>query len=372
MMLTVAVTIAAYNGEAYICEALDSVARQTRRPDQIIVVDDGSTDSTALRVRDWVAANRVGVELLQQENRGLPGARNRAIRHATTDLVALLDADDVFLPHHLGLVVQGFDKREDVILCFGDGESFDSDGILTPRLLAGTQMEALEYEAYDDGLRVLSGAVYSSLLRGNYIPVGATIFRRTASERVGLYDERFRLADDREFYLRLSRIGRFAYYPSVVYRKRVHGENLTHVKNRMLYRRSQLLVLEKMLAMADDLGLSDGEVSETRKAIGEQVWTMLYHASERGLASYGEMCRFLWGRRIHGPLMLPEALAARDRLLDDDGEAVSLVTRNLIGVGGAIGRGAEERTPNGPPGPRLLQNLCRQESTGAREGGSGA
>jgi GT2 family glycosyltransferase len=147
--------------------------------------------------------------------------------------------------------------------------------------------------------------VYSSLLSGNYVPVGTTIFRRDAAEKVGLYDEAFRLADDRDFYLRLSRVGRFAYYPRVVHRKRVHGENLTHAKNREGYRRSQLLVLRKMLRMAKELGLSTDEVRATGKAIGEQGRIMLYHASERGVGAYLEMCGFLWRQRVRDSVVTP-------------------------------------------------------------------
>lgn len=304
MAHTIAVVIAAYNAEEYVCEALDSVANQTRKPEQVIVVDDGSTDRTALRVREWTAAKRGEVKLLEHENRGPSGARNTAIRSATTDLIAVLDADDIFLPHHLGLVSQAFERREDIVLSFADGEGFDATGLVKRSLLAGTLVEELEYEECPDGLRVLPRAAYSSLVWGSYVPVSATMFRRDAAERMGLYDETLR-AEDRDFCLRLSRLGRFAYYPEIVCRKRAHGENQTHPRNLERYRRYQLLVLQKMLGMAGELELSQEEVRETLKAIGEQVWIMLYHASERGIPAYGEMCRFLWGRGVHRPPLNP-------------------------------------------------------------------
>jgi teichuronic acid biosynthesis glycosyltransferase TuaG len=303
MAHTVAVTIAAYNAEAYIIEALDSVAAQTRRPDQLIVVDDGSTDRTAEWVRDWAATTGLNVELLHQENRGLPGSRNRAIRHARTDLIALLDADDVFLPDHLASGIRTFEHGREVVLGFADAEAFDARGVVTPSLLAGTLLEGLTFDQGPDGFRFLHGSVYSSLLWGNYVPVGTTIFRRDAAEKVGLYDEAFRFADDRDFYLRLSRVGRFAYYPRIALRKREHGENLTHAKNRERYRRSQLLVLRKMLRMASELGLSSAEVHATHQAIREQARIMLYHAAERGIASYVEMWSFLRKEQIRGPLL---------------------------------------------------------------------
>jgi hypothetical protein len=145
--------------------------------------------------------------------------------------------------------------------------------------------------------------VYSSLLWGNYVPVGTTIFRRDAAEQVGLYDEAFRFADDRDFYLRLSRVGRFAYYPRIALRKREHGENLTSVKNRERYRRSQLLVLRKMWRMATELRLSQEEVRATQQAIGEQARIMLYHAAERGILAYIDVWGLLWKEQLRGPLL---------------------------------------------------------------------
>ena len=63
----IAVLIPAYNAEPFICEALDSVARETRRPDEVIIVDDGSTDGTVARVRDWITLCDLNTRLIQQE-----------------------------------------------------------------------------------------------------------------------------------------------------------------------------------------------------------------------------------------------------------------------------------------------------------------
>ncbi len=94
---TISVVLPAYNAAAFIGRALDSVLAQTVRPDEIIVVDDGSTDGTA----DLVEQRHPLVTVLRQPNGGPGAARNRGVRKAVSDWIALLDADDVWLPEKL-------------------------------------------------------------------------------------------------------------------------------------------------------------------------------------------------------------------------------------------------------------------------------
>ena len=105
MTSTVGVVIAAYNAEDYLSEALASLAMQRRRPDAVVVVDDGSTDATASLAMRWTGMLALDVVSLDA-NVGLGGARRQGIARLDTDLVALLDADDVLLPDHLALLTE--------------------------------------------------------------------------------------------------------------------------------------------------------------------------------------------------------------------------------------------------------------------------
>ncbi len=87
-----------YNKAAHIADALDSVRRQTRPPRQILVIDDGSTDGGDRLVEAMAAPDLL---LVRQPNAGPGAARNTGLQLATTWYVAFLDADDVWLPHHL-------------------------------------------------------------------------------------------------------------------------------------------------------------------------------------------------------------------------------------------------------------------------------
>ncbi|MBI4892557.1 MAG: glycosyltransferase family 2 protein [Acidobacteria bacterium] len=93
----ISVVIPAYNAEMTIRKALDSVLRQTIKPLEIVVVDDGSADGTVLAVQKYGS----GVKLLRQANQGAGAARNHGVEAALGDWIAFLDADDEWLPGKL-------------------------------------------------------------------------------------------------------------------------------------------------------------------------------------------------------------------------------------------------------------------------------
>ena len=298
--LSIAVVIPAYNAEAYICEALDSVAAQSRLPEQIIVIDDGSIDRTADCIRCWKQES-IPLHLLQQPNRGVSAARNAGIRYANTDLIATLDADDQFLPHHLEQLERAFKRHPENVLCFADVETFSVKEIMDPSFLAGKPIETLEYNEQVDGLRLLQGSVYSSLVGGNYIHLSSCLFSKKAIESVGLFDETLQNAEDRDFLLRLSRVSDFSYYPFIGARKRIHPYSLTHTLPLLVQQRSQFSVLLKMLDRAGELDLSEEERRHTRAVITQHIDSMLYTALRKGPTAYFKTNAYFIRRGVISP-----------------------------------------------------------------------
>jgi hypothetical protein len=109
---------------------------------------------------------------------------------------------------------------------------------------------------------------------------------KTALERVGAFDEAIKCAEDRLLFLRLSVIGQFAYYPSIVTHKRVHDNNLTHPRYQAKFNRYKLMVLQRMTNDADAMKLSAMEKEQTRAALSEQVWNMLYTELRAGVGAF--------------------------------------------------------------------------------------
>ena len=120
---SVCVIIPLYNAMDTIGLALDSLAAQTRRPDHVIVVDDGSSDDGAQRVEHYPAPFRL--TLLRQENQGPAAARNRGIFESGEHLLAFLDADDYWLPSKLEKQLERYQRlsaagrRIGLVDCFG-------------------------------------------------------------------------------------------------------------------------------------------------------------------------------------------------------------------------------------------------------------
>jgi glycosyltransferase involved in cell wall biosynthesis len=293
--LQISVLIPAWNEESYICDALESVAAQSRLPDELIVVDDGSSDCTGKLVRDWSARRGIEVELIRQIPAGVASARNRGLRHTRADLVALLDADDLFLPHHLERAEAAFQHHPDLVLCFADVDVLSQQRVLRRSFLADKRHESLDTEIGTDGLRLVTASPYMSLIRGNYIPVSTSVYRVTTLRSIGLFDETLINAADRDINLRLSRHGHFAYYPTPSARMRQRADSLS-VVDPLRAQRDRFRVVEKMLEHRGELVLSHEEVAYTRKALSCEARSLLNVASHNGWSTYRDVVRFLGTR----------------------------------------------------------------------------
>ncbi|MCP4075124.1 MAG: glycosyltransferase family 2 protein, partial [Gammaproteobacteria bacterium] len=110
--MQISVIIPSYNRESTLIRALNSVLNQSSKADEIIVIDDGSTDNTANRIRQQFPS----VKLIQQTNQGVSAARNTGIKATQFEWIALLDSDDEWLPDKLARIRHAQQKHPDEIL----------------------------------------------------------------------------------------------------------------------------------------------------------------------------------------------------------------------------------------------------------------
>jgi cellulose synthase/poly-beta-1,6-N-acetylglucosamine synthase-like glycosyltransferase len=216
----VSVIIPCYNGEAFLAEAIESALAQTYQPVEIIVVDDGSTDSSP------AVAHKFPVRYLHQYNHGLTKTRNRGIRESRGDYIVFLDADDRLRPEAVesGLCVML--ERPECAMVVGDHVFLSEDG----RHLRNSRKDCLV------------ASHYKALLKSNFIEmISSVLFRRDVLEEIGGFDTGLRVAEDYELYLRISRNYPIACHPSVVAEYRLHGANASRNSELMLTMTLQVL-----------------------------------------------------------------------------------------------------------------------------------
>lgn len=117
----ISVVIPAFNAEATIAETLDSVMAQTRPADEVVIVDDGSSDATV----EVASAHCCRVRVIRQKNAGAAAALNRAIAHCQGEFIAPLDADDLWTPEKLALQEAALTSPDGAAIAFGHMEAFE-------------------------------------------------------------------------------------------------------------------------------------------------------------------------------------------------------------------------------------------------------
>ena len=180
----VTVLIGCWNNADTLQEAIDSILAQTLGELELIVVDDGSTDSTPELVR---GISDPRVRYLPLEHMGISASLNVGLCESTAPIVAVQDADDWSLPERLERELAVLDSRTDVAVVGCRMREVGPDGAeLAPRTAFA------------------AGDVNRALMRFNPIPNSCAAFRRADALAVGGYDERYRYAMDHDLWLRIA------------------------------------------------------------------------------------------------------------------------------------------------------------------------
>ncbi len=185
-----------YNGAGFVRAALESVLAQTLPPDEIIVVDDGSTDDGVEIVRAFVRDHPI--RLITQLNGGPSSARNQGVAHAHGDLIAFLDQDDVWYPNHLERLVTLFLEKRAVAL----GWTYSNVDLIS-------RSGGVVVRDYLTTLPVLHPKrdLMSCLRQDMMILPSASLISRRAFLAVGGFDEQLLAHEDDDFFLRLFQAG---------------------------------------------------------------------------------------------------------------------------------------------------------------------
>lgn len=214
MLPSVCVVIPVYNGESFIAEAVESALIQQGAELDVVVVDDGSADNSAEIARAFEQ-----VRVLVRSNGGIGAARNTAIATASSDFLAFLDADDVWPPDRIGLMLAEFANDASLEAVFGHAVQFGEERTETPPQ---------------------AGQLASTML-----------IRRSSFNNVGPFDETTRVGEFIDWWARAQERGlRWSQIPDVVLRRRIHTSNtgILQAGNRVDYTRVLRAALERRRA----------------------------------------------------------------------------------------------------------------------------
>ncbi len=220
-MATVDVIIPAFNAAKFLPAAIESVIAQTFDDWQIVLVDDGSTDATAEIVAPFLDLLGSQVKYIKQPNRGVSAARNTAILASTSEFLALLDADDVWLPFRLSESLKILVDRPNAGIAYGLLTNIDSEG--RPGSSWGGNRNHAEGH--------IAPYIY---MRSVELPSPTITFRRKCVDAVGLFDESLKITEDRDLWLRIAQRYEVAFIPKVLAFYRSSPGSLTTDPKRML------------------------------------------------------------------------------------------------------------------------------------------
>lgn len=193
----VSAIVPACNAAAFIGRAVDSILAQDHGDIELIVVDDASTDGTAELLQTHVDAGRLRLIRLPR-NQGVAAARNAGLRAASGDVVAFLDADDIWLPHHVSRALAVLARHPDIDVVLQNFAVRD--------LLSGAElglwfdlrrkaMQTLQCTPLDAQTQRVDGGFLGALMVGCFMHLQATVVRRAVCQQV-MFDERLRCSED--------------------------------------------------------------------------------------------------------------------------------------------------------------------------------
>lgn len=228
----VSVVVPAYNAERFLSATLDSIHGQTLAPHEIIVVNDGSTDSTLQVISDFKGVN-INLIVVSQNNQGLPAARNAGKRVATGNYIAFCDSDDLWTPEKLEHQVSHLEKHSTCLGAVSLYSTFTSNPI---QCVSGRRpFLPINSRNLIWGTSWLPGSASSILIRNN--PETAKL----------IFDESLTFAEDLDMWIQIAALGEICivdFYDVLI---RIHDESMQSVsrKDPNIYLISMLQIAQK-------------------------------------------------------------------------------------------------------------------------------
>ena len=268
----VSVVIPFFNASAFLAEAIRSVVAQTYERWEVVLVDDGSTDDSALIAKSWVTAHPGRMRSLHHAdhaNRGISASRNLGISHANGELIAFLDADDVWLPNKLDRQVGVLRAHPDVGMIYGRTQYWNS----WAENVDGKSGDHTPSHGFPADTVVRPPSLLTAFLSdAALVPcICSILVRRSLLERLGGFEDSFQgLYEDQVFYAKVCLNASVFVSDDCLERYRRHAGSLcmlsAHTGAEETWRRRYLRWLSRYVSEA---AVVDRELS---RALRAQLW----------------------------------------------------------------------------------------------------
>jgi glycosyltransferase involved in cell wall biosynthesis len=264
----VSVTLCCYNGEKWLAETIESVLNQTFKDLEFVIINDGSTDKTEEIIKSFSDAR---IMYSYQKNRGLPASRNRSIELSRGDFIAFIDQDDLWEPDLLEKQIKLFQADGEVGLVYSDCYMIKGNG----------ERFGTCFDYKDDRPVPCRGSIVEPLLMyGNFIPLVSVIVRKNAIVEAGGFNEKLRLAEDYEAWLKICLRCKADFSPEPLCSYRCHDSNTTILQ----YERNMVEILQVYEWALKDLDLSAEAQRKSRELCAKfySIYAdILWHDSRR-------------------------------------------------------------------------------------------
>lgn len=227
MAPTVSINLCCYNSEKYLRETLDSIVNQTYNDWELIIINDGSSDSTESIVYEYI---NQGFPIIYhyQENKGLGYSRNEALKRSQGEFIAFIDHDDIWLPEKLEKQIPLFDKNPGVGLVICDTIFFNKKG----------DVKQLYVKK-----KPPIGNVFRNLLTGYFISLETAVLRRVALSSLDeWFDPRFNMIEEADLFTRIAYNWELGYVDEPLAKWRMHHSSLTFCRKELFPKEKELMI----------------------------------------------------------------------------------------------------------------------------------
>ncbi|MCL4429115.1 MAG: glycosyltransferase [Chloroflexi bacterium] len=211
-MVLVSVIMSSYNYEKYIAESIESVLNQTFRDLELIIVDDGSTDSSPQIIADYQKKDPRIHAIFHQKNMGIAKTLNDCLNQARGNFISFIDADDLWVESKLEKQVAVL-KKDDTLLVWSEGEIVNSEGIKTGQMVTKFLNAPINK----------NGNLFQELLREQFVFRQSLIFKSDFIKNIR-FDSALRYVNDHRFIVDLSLDNHFLFMPEPLAKYRLHDQ----------------------------------------------------------------------------------------------------------------------------------------------------